>query len=402
MRMAEIASRLCVRHEVSLLIGGQEPAFSRLPPTVRRIALPVVVPRVRKVLDYLEQEERVDSYAAEDGGDALPMLRRRRQIIEEHVRRERPDVFVIEYFPLGRTVFGVELLPAIERVRAGGGRVLCSVRDILQGDIKARLAAPEPPDRRDRRIRLHERMLSVLNGVFDHLLIHGDPDFLPLDATVPGSFLDRIRIPVTYTGYVSERLPRPEDCGSQIAAATERGGLVVTSVGAGGSSGKGFLSHGAGVIAPAVEAWRRVEAAGRSGGRTMVIFGGVHAADEEIEGLVSGCGDGSVVVRRAAQDFLCWLQAADLSISRAGYNTCTNILATGVPAILLPSRSLSDQHARARVFAQKSIAQFLPDEELTPERLAVMIERGLDAVPTTHGVSLDGADATAAIIESLS
>ncbi len=362
MRMAEIASRLCVRHEVSLLIGGQEPAFSRLPPTVRRIALPVVVPRVRKVLDYLEQEERADSYAAEDGGDALPALRRRRQIIEEHVRREQPDVFVVEYFPLGRTVFGEELLPAIERVRAAGGRVLCSVRDILQGDIKARLEAPEPPDRRERRIRLHERMLGVLNGVFDHLLIHGDPDFLPLDATVPGSFLDRIRIPVTYTGYVSERLPRPEDCGSQIAAATERGGLVVASVGAGGSSGKGSLRHGAG----------------------------------------SGCGDGSVVVRRAAQDFLCWLQAADLSISRAGYNTCTNILATGVPAILLPSRSLSDQHARARVFAQKNIAQFLPDEELTPERLAVMIERGLGAVPTRHGVSLDGADATAAIVESLS
>lgn len=401
MRMAEIASRLCMRHEVTLLIGGREPAFSRLPPTVRKIPLPVVVPRDRKVLDYLEQEEGADAYAAEDGGDVRPVLQRRRRIIEGHVRGEPPDVFVTEYFPLGRSVFAEELLPAIDRARAGGGRVLCSVRDVLQGDIKARFAAPEPPERRARRMQLHDRMLDILNGLFDHLLVHGDPDFLSLDATVPDGFLRGIRIPVSYTGYVSEPLPHPHDCASEIAAMKERGGLVVTSVGAGGSSGKGAFSHGGGVIAPAIGAWRLIGAAGRSGGRTMVIFAGVHAVHEDIRRLASACANGPFVVRRATPDFLCWLQAADLSISRAGYNTCTNILATGVPAILLPSRSLLDQHARAGVFAQRDVAHVLPDEELTPERLAGLIERGLASGPVRHGVSLNGAEATAALIDSL-
>lgn len=400
-RMSEIASRLCERHEVSLLIGGHEPSFSRLSPVVRKVQLPIVVPRPQGPLDYIEREERADCYTAGDGGDIHAVLPERRRIIEEEVRRLRPDVFMTEYFPLGRSLFGEELLPAIACVRAQSGRVLCSVRDVLQGDIKARIGEDDRSHSYKRRLRFHEKGIATLNASFDHLLIHGDPRFMALDATVPSWLLEMIHIPVTYTGYVSERLPQKQGCPDEIAAMLDRGGFVVTSVGTGGSGGSDPFSHGGGAIGPAIEAWKLVAARGRAGQRTMVIFAGTHSTADDLERLRRACAGGPFLVLHATRDFLCWLQSADLSISRAGYNTCTNILATGVPSILLPSRSNIDQEPRARVFAIRGMGYVLHDDELNPERLAHIIERALERMPATHEVALDGAKATAALMESM-
>ena len=91
-------------------------------------------------------------------------------------------------------------------------------------------------------------------------------------------------------------------------------------------------------------------------------------------------------VRKAEQ-----LAQADLSISHAGYNTCANLLETRTRAILTPHPTMADQALRAARFAELGIAQCLPADALTPERLATAIRHALASPCPTHSVALDGA-----------
>jgi predicted glycosyltransferase len=400
MRMAAIGSHLCEHHQVSILIGGHEPEFSRIAPEINRVYLPPIVARGGGPLDYIEREQCRDCYAAEDGRDVRLAFQERRVIMEATVRDFRPDVLLTEYFPLGRSLFGDELLPVIRAVHDLGGVACCSVREILQGDISTAANSNRAVDRR-RYFDFHERSVAMLNENYDRLLVHGDPSLISLDMTVPSWILEMIRVPVTYTGYVSEELPDRSGCPDEIQDLLDGGGFVVTSVGAGGSAGRTGFTHGGEAIDAAIAAWKLLAASGRSGGRTMVIFAGAHGRHEEIRRIREACGDGPFLVRPAAPDFLCWLQAADLSISRAGYNTCTNILAVGVPAVLLPSRSNLDQDPRARIFAERGMVATLFEHELTPDRLATAMERGLSSCREKPGVNLDGAGVTASLIQSI-
>ena len=66
-------------------------------------------------------------------------------------------------------------------------RVLCSIRDIL-------VASSKP----ERIAEAHERVL----GHYDAVLVHGDPELVPLDDSWPLD--ERIRPLIRYTGYVDE------------------------------------------------------------------------------------------------------------------------------------------------------------------------------------------------------
>ncbi|MEZ4699775.1 MAG: undecaprenyldiphospho-muramoylpentapeptide beta-N-acetylglucosaminyltransferase [Rhodothermales bacterium] len=63
--------------------------------------------------------------------------------------------------------------------------------------------------------------------------------------------------------------------------------------------------------------------------------------------------------------------AADAVLSRAGAITCSELMITGTPAILVPSPNVAEDHQtpNARSMADAGAARFLPEKEL-PERLA--------------------------------
>jgi UDP-N-acetylglucosamine--N-acetylmuramyl-(pentapeptide) pyrophosphoryl-undecaprenol N-acetylglucosamine transferase len=63
--------------------------------------------------------------------------------------------------------------------------------------------------------------------------------------------------------------------------------------------------------------------------------------------------------------------AASLVVGRAGAGTVTELIALGLPAILvpLPGARGDEQTANARVLAEAGAAVLLPERELTPERL---------------------------------
>ena len=57
----------------------------------------------------------------------------RTNALTQAVRSFGPQILITELYPFGRRRFAFELLPLIERVRAEGGRVFSSVRDLLVG-----------------------------------------------------------------------------------------------------------------------------------------------------------------------------------------------------------------------------------------------------------------------------
>jgi predicted glycosyltransferase len=99
----------------------------------------------------------------------------------------RPDAVVIEAFPFGRRAFRFEIEPLIEAARSccPKPRILCSVRDIV--------VVPDEPSR----IR---EIIDRVRADFDFVLVHGDPAFIPLEASFPAA--SHIADRIIYTGYV--------------------------------------------------------------------------------------------------------------------------------------------------------------------------------------------------------
>jgi undecaprenyldiphospho-muramoylpentapeptide beta-N-acetylglucosaminyltransferase len=71
------------------------------------------------------------------------------------------------------------------------------------------------------------------------------------------------------------------------------------------------------------------------------------------------------------------MAAADLAVCRAGSSTCFELAAVGLPAILVPSPNVTDDHqtANAGHLARAGAAVVVPDAELDAARLAAEVDR---------------------------
>jgi predicted glycosyltransferase len=130
------------------------------------------------------------------------------------------------------------------------------------------------------------------------------------------------------------------------------------------------------------------------------MFTGPYLDDEDFAALKRRENQNIRVLRFTAE-FLSLLDAADLSISMAGYNTCMNILATKVPALVWPFPQNREQRLRAVKLAALGWMQVLGEPDLDPVRLAGLIEHRL-AQPFSPKISVDlnGAARTAAWLEN--
>jgi predicted glycosyltransferase len=108
-----------------------------------------------------------------------------------------------------------------------------------------------------------------------------------------------------------------------------------------------------------------------------------------------------VQLERFTGDFLSYLAAADLSVSMAGYNTCMNILAAGVPSLVFPFAQNREQRIRAERLAALGGLTLLEEEDLEPSRLATLMDKVLNSriKPVKVPINLNGARETARWIE---
>ena len=300
--------------------------------------------------------------------DIQTVLKARKHAFNSLITRVCPDIFIIEYFPFARWELADELLSAIDTGQSINPdiRIICSLRDVPR----------RTPDA--------DRIFSILNQHFHALLIHADPQLTRLEDHF--SHTDNIHIPVHYTGYVVEPL-------DSVGCELQTQNYVLVSAGGG--------ADGYDLIKPCIKAWQGLSQRGIVEDRKMVIFTGPFLPQAQYDTLERMCKGGPFQIDRFTSHFLQWMQCADLSISRAGYNTCMNILKTRTRAILVPGTLVSDQEFRAHRLSELGLAYTLLPQNLTTNKMAKAIVEALSSAPSVHNIAMNGAVETRGIIRAI-
>ncbi|MDP1993272.1 MAG: glycosyltransferase [Syntrophales bacterium] len=329
-------------HEVILVTGGSWVPV-QLPSHVREMHLP----------ELMMNQEFSILYSPEEGKSVAQVTQERQQLLFSLFETEAPDLFIVELYPFGRKAFRFEIDPILEGIRCGDlpkSRVICSLRDIL-------VEKKNP-------LVYEARVIDSLNRYFDALLIHADPRVLTLDETF--SRLKDITVPIAYTGFVTPK-PAP-DAGAKLRQqmGINREDILIVA-----SAGGGTVGHI--LLEAVVEAFEFMNIDKPT---HLHVFTGPFLGEDAFERLRQRP-NRHLRIFRFTSDFMSYLSGADLSVSMAGYNTCMNIAAAQVPALVWPFPQNREQGLRAARLAQLGILRVLTDEELRPGRLSAIMQKGI-------------------------
>ncbi len=302
--------------------------------------------------------------------DEAWMAARRDQLCALY-HRLRPRVLIVELFPFGRRKMRFELLPLLDAARESRPRpqILCSMRDVLVDDKGADKTA---------------WMIEIFERYFDLVLLHGDPEFLPLERSF--SRTHEIASKLRYTGYVLDDAPLadPEDQAGE--------GEVIVSIGGGA------------VGAPLVEAALAARARTPLKDAIWRVLIGPNMPEASFRAMAAGAPAGTLV-ERARPDFRALLARGRLSISQGGYNTVLEVMAAGIPAVVVPysGGTETEQTLRARLLAERGAFTLVNEAELSPETSAAAVRAALaqgagGRKPRLAGLDTSGADRTAQIV----
>ena len=366
-RSAEIVRGLH-DYEVCFLNGGEIVSGFELPPSVAVINLPP-----------LRSDAEFRDIQTVDGANNLAAIKteRRRRLLAEY-ERFRPDVLMIELFPFGRRKFADELVPLLERIQADGRKtkVVCSLRDILVS-------------KRDQ-ARFDAQACELANRYFDLVLVHSDPAFQRLEETFPRAH--DIQCPVRYTGFVAQRI---SNHAAVELKTDEDEKVIVVSIG-GGRVGESLIEC-------AIAASDLLAA---TQPHLMLIFTGPYLPEDQYQQFSARTAQRPRLrLARYTTNFTAYLKRADLSVSMAGYNTCMNILATGVRAIVCPFTGNNNEEQTIRAVKLQSLGALavIHPSQLSPAQLAAMMNAELERTTTGTLVrlQLNGAEQTAAALKEL-
>jgi predicted glycosyltransferase len=372
-RSMEIVRGLTRDFEVCFINGGEIFNDFPLPPGVDVVNLPAI-----KTDAEFRELQPVDG---DTSIDALMEIRRDQMLQVLH--RFQPDVLMVELFPFGRRRFSAELVPLLEAARAIGTKTVCSLRDIVV--TKQDQAKHE------------EKVCRLMNRHFDQLLVHGDPNLMPLEASF--SRVADLTCEVHYTGYVvqSAASERPEvQAALKQFPDTELNATrpyILVSVG-GGRFGHELLRAMAQV---SVVLERQIP-------HQIRMFAGPFSPPEVFSELTAiAQHQKNLTVERYTPDLLLYMKSADLSVSMGGYNTTMNVLTTGVRSLLLPFTGNDDQEQMMRVqrLHDLEIVTRIWPEDLQPSRLASLVLRALGQRPHHIRLDLSGVEKTATLVRSL-
>lgn len=357
--LAEALGRLPEDPDLLLVSGTADAARLQRPGRADIVTLPALA------------KGRDGRYGARSLGLGLDdLLAVRAAVIAAAVRSFAPDLLIVDRHARG---FGGELEPALDAV-AGRTRIVLGLRDVLDAPevVRAEWEATETD--------------AALARWYDEVWTFTDPAIVdplgPLGGTRP--------VPVRATGYLADPLPAPHPpscpsaAGSAPDAADDRP-LVVGMVGGGADGGE--LAH-AFVTTPLP-----------AGTRAALVCGPQmpEAEHRALEALAHGRRDLCII--RSMPDARPLLAAADAVVAMAGYNTAAEILASDVPALLVPRVvPRTEQRIRAQAFAARGLAQTIDPADATPDAIGAWLDGALPQRPTVDRsvVARDGLTQVAA------
>jgi ATP-binding cassette, subfamily B, bacterial len=284
----------------------------------------------------------------------------RSELLEQMVDRFAPDLLVADFMPAGP--YG-ELLPALERLDACGGRAVAGFRDVVDEPAFVRALWEETG------------VYDVLRERYAAICVYGDPrmtDFVD-DYGLDEELAEKLH----YCGYLGRTHGHASDL-----PLYERP-FILASCG-GGVDGSGMLEafvEAAGELGPAL------------GGCWLAVTGPLMPYEEHLR-LVRLAERHNAVVHRIVPDLRAHIALADCVVSMPGYNSVCDILSHRRPAVLVPRPGPSrEQELRAERLREWGVARRLHASEFAGGRLAAAIRDTLEAPPPPAApVSLDGSE----------
>jgi predicted glycosyltransferase len=336
---------------VVFLIGGRLPEGVDVPASMELIDLPPLGMDDGHTVVSRDESWNVEAAQAQ-----------RRALILQAVKRVQPQVLIVELFPFGRKKFAGEILALIRAARRQNqpALVACSLRDIL---VDAR------PDQR----RHDDRARWLCDRYFDLVLVHSDAAFARLEDSFRPTQPMRTR--VVHTGYV---VPDRSD---ELLDDGQRQNHLLISAG-GGIVGEPMFS-----VALAARSLMKAPP-------PMRIIAGPFLPQSQWEALQARVqGTPGVTLLRHVGDMVAEMRAARASLSQCGYNTALDLLVSGVPALVVPYETVTENEQRARAgrLEELGAVQQLRSIHLSPPQLAQALDQLMHYQPRAAALGLGGA-----------
>ena len=274
-------------------------------------------------------------------GVDMPMIESMRsEILRSAAAAFDPDVVVVDMTPLG---LRDELVPMLELLRERGrARIVLGLRNVEDDPARVHAAWRESDT------------LSAVERYYDCALVYG-PHNTTSDAL---SCLDSVKmpVPVTHVGFVgnSPATTAPDDLPD---------GYLLVTVGGG--------SDGHETIHAVLDAEQHQPLA-----CPIVVVTGPLMAAEEVSSLANRCDGEHIRLFEFRHDMANVLAGARGVVTMGGYNTVSEVLQTGVPALVIPRvRPSEEQLIRANDLVALGLADMLHPDAITPERMWHAVHR---------------------------
>jgi len=304
------------------------------------------------------------------------MLERRQLIIKNSLKNFKPDIFLTEYFPFGLEFWTLELIEIVK-----------FVKENLSTKIVSSVGYPS-----------YRPITSCVFDLYDRIFFHYPKTEISyyIDSLKAASCfqqasdfsacLKKYSGRIRHTGYIieSEKI--------NISKRTIRKDLKVKK-----SQKLVVVSRGGGVINDRI-IFQSILAARILKDVFFFISAGPATQENEFKLFSRQCsGCGNIKITRWQDNFLDFLNAADLSVNMCGYNTIAKILWLKKQSVTVPLDSI-EQAYRAKMLADNRFAVILKPNELSVDTITFAIKNMLDnpLKPKAHieKISFNGVEET--------
>jgi len=300
--------------------------------------------------------------------------------IIEHIAREfRPDIFLVDYMPTG--VWG-ELVPTLEYLSSSS----CATHNVL--GLREFLDHPEST----RSQWLRDGTFEAITKYYSRIFVYGDREIFN---TVENYGLDSFtnNMPVEYCGYVCSPPVscKKSDMYRDLGLEMDRKLILVT-----GGGGKDAFP----MMKKSLEAFRELQSIRALRG---IFVAGPLMSQEDIHALHKTAYGLPVRIINHARNLYDFINAADLIVSMAGYNTLAEALGSGKKVLAIPRDGPSaEQKMRADTFFTRGYLETITLDQASPASMAKKINQMIDRNIELHTrLSVDGLNTVANRLQQL-
>lgn len=340
---------------VLMLVGCPVGVFFDLPPGVDFIKVPSIIKVAAGLYEPL---------GIRVGVQKTKMLRA--SVMATAVEVLQPAILLVDHVPTG--VWG-ELLPTLHMLKSGENRplIVLGIRDIIDSSDYVR------------ELWHREGTFKAINTYYDEVLIYGCEDVF--DAASEYGLRDQVQKKITYCGYVCSQRAHQNKSDIRQALGVTKDKLVLVTAG-GGHDGYPMMQA-------CMDAFRLL---GKELPFDVIFVAGPLMEHGLKKSLRRQGAELNIRVLSYVHESLGYLEAADLVITMAGYNSICEILNFKKRALVIPREGpRAEQKMRSRIFADRGLVDVLYPNELSSAKLATRIVANLEQTDSRdrNGVSID-------------